>query len=362
MSDLRRTLERELELIRPADFPIASVERRRRRRRRRQQAVTTVTAFVIAGLGIGILGRALPGGDHESAADATDRIAFISPGSGDEEDRLFVALPDGSDVAAVANIHAEYPDWSPDGTSIAFDDGQNLNGSPLPIPNGRIYLVSPDGSNLRRIPSDESASSPSWAPDGTRLAIAAKAEGSPPGIAWLDIATGITTSVTENPFPGYWDAEPDVSPDGSRIVFIRIRELVDRGGARNLAAVFVVGADGSGLRRLTPWDADAATPAWSPDGTRIAFNVADHLLGLGRPQILVMNADGSGRTRITDDPIASAFWPTWSSDGSTIVFTRWRGAGLPFELATIPSRGGVPVALALPPGEGSNEADWGRSR
>jgi Tol biopolymer transport system component len=361
MDDLRRTLEREMQQISPADFRIESVERRRRRRRRRQRIMTTVTAFVIAGLGVGMLARVMFDERYRPAADPAGRIAFISPGLGRTGDRLFAAAPDGSDVVAVADIHAEYPDWSPDGNSIAFDDGQNLNGSPLPMPNGHVYVVSVDGSSIRQIPSDVPASSPSWAPDGARLAVAAGGAGSSPGIAWLDVATGQTTKVTENPFVGYWDAEPDVSPDGAKIVFVRVRELVERGGERNLAALFVVDADGSGLRRLTPWIADVGTPEWSPDGARIAFNVADHGLGSGRTQIHVVDADGSGRAALTDDRSSSSFWPTWSPDGSAIIFTRWRGVGLPFELARIPSRGGTPVALGLPSGQGSNEADWSRS-
>jgi Tol biopolymer transport system component len=62
-------------------------------------------------------------------------------------------------------------------------------------------------------------------------------------------------------------------------------------------------------------------PAWSPDGTRIAFMSARN----GNPEIYVMNADGSGQTRLTFDPGMDAR-PSWSKEGDYIVFTSTRGA------------------------------------
>jgi hypothetical protein len=115
----------------------------------------------------------------------------------------------------------------------------------------------------------------------------------------------------------YNDYGPDVSPDGSRIVFMR-------DGLRDptwwLSETHVMNADGTGVARLVP--APTYDPAWSPDGRSIAFvGVGGHWGGW----IHVMGADGSGRTALTrpdEFPGVEQGWPAWSPDGTRIAFTR----------------------------------------
>ena len=71
--------------------------------------------------------------------------------------------------------------------------------------------------------------------------------------------------------------------------------------------IYVMNADGSGQTRLTDNPAFDVGPAWSPDGTRIAFTSGDIL----SPEVYVMNADGSGQTRLTDNPAFDG-GPAWS--------------------------------------------------
>jgi TolB protein len=366
MPELGTLLEREMEQIRPAGYTLADVARTRDRRRRNQRIGTVVVALVIAGVAIGGLIRAF--GDvrkHVPASTPTNgRIAFVSPGDGGPPSRLYTVAADGSDPRLLTAHYAEYPDWTSDGSTIAFDSGQNLNGSPLGVPNGHILTVNADGTGLTRVTGgDVDAFGPSWSPDGTHLAVAGERPGSRPGIFILDLATGDMTRLTTNPYMGYWDAEPDYSPDGTRIAFIRVRQLIQKGDVSDLTALFVVNVDGSGLRRLTPWDMDVGLPSWSPDGSTIAFNSKDHSLGpAGSPsQILVIGADGTGQKQLTSEKNAASFWPSWSPDGSRIVFTRFVFApeGQPFGLYTMKADGSDLAPLPSTSATSGNESDWG---
>jgi TolB protein len=80
--------------------------------------------------------------------------------------------------------------------------------------------------------------------------------------------------------------------------------------------LYVINADGSGLRRLT----DGVDPVWSPDGKQIAFTRWRDPRG-----VWVMNADGSGARLLF--AWSEARWPSWSPDGSQILFTRQHGGG-----------------------------------
>ncbi len=102
--------------------------------------------------------------------------------------------------------------------------------------------------------------------------------------------------------------------DEGRIAFVSERDGNEE--------IYVMNPDGSGMTRLTNDPANDMTPAWSPDGTRIAFS-SDRNSKTDDPQkgfdLYVMNADGSGVTRLT--ALDGAFEPAWSPDGTRIAFT-----------------------------------------
>jgi TolB protein len=109
-------------------------------------------------------------------------------------------------------------------------------------------------------------------------------------------------------------------------------------------------ADGSNPLRLT---VDGITPAWSPDGSKIAF--ASYRTG--NLEIYAMNADGTGVIRLTNDP-ADDLYPAWSPDGSRIAFTSFRSGVGSIHLMR-PDGSGVVVLASGATGE-SHQASWKR--
>jgi hypothetical protein len=92
------------------------------------------------------------------------------------------------------------------------------------------------------------------------------------------------------------DAGGDVSPDGTRVVFHTTRDTA--AGQPPTFDINVMNADGSGKVRLTNAPGDDLFPVWSPDGRRIVFDSHRD----GDREVYVMNADGSGQQRITSNP------------------------------------------------------------
>jgi Tol biopolymer transport system component len=110
------------------------------------------------------------------------------------------------------------------------------------------------------------------------------------------------------------DHQPAWSPDGTRIAFSSTRTV---GPPHTNGHIFVMEADGSGEERVLFELENAGSPAWSPDGARIAFAGERD----GNWEIYVIRADGSGLMQLTDDP-GFDYGPTWAPDGARIAFSR----------------------------------------
>jgi dipeptidyl aminopeptidase/acylaminoacyl peptidase/CubicO group peptidase (beta-lactamase class C family) len=104
-------------------------------------------------------------------------------------------------------------------------------------------------------------------------------------------------------------SQPALSPDGSRVVYV-LRTLDDEND-RNVDQLWTVPTSGGTPRRLTSGQSDTA-PAWSPDGSRLAF--------LRDGQVHVLAADGGEPEPVTELPLGSGA-PAWSPDGSRLAFT-----------------------------------------
>ena len=232
-------------------------------------------------------------------------IAFTSERGG--YPGIAIMNADGSDQRLLTNDFDAHPDWSPDGKLIAFSTSRsNLN---------EIFTVDVASNSLRRLTNTErSPSAPDWSPDGERFVLVYNP--THPGInyeLYLMSAGGknfiaLTDSVAYRSYAG-----PDWSPDGERIVF-----SVGGGGTQFQGAynIYLMDSDGSDVQQLTfSEDYDDRFPAWSPDGTKIAFETRRD----GNWEIYLMNVDGTGLRNISNNP-GKDLWASWSPDGTRIAF------------------------------------------
>jgi len=262
-----------------------------------------------------------------------------------------------------------FPALSPDGKRIVFDSNRNRTADE-PLNTSGLFLMNTDGTDQTLLTRGSSAS---WSPDGRNIAFHASASGTgapirtDPGSATSDSDIFVANvddllGGTQQPrditnSPDRIDDDPDWSPDGTHIVFTS-HDATDDPRLSNTAEIYVINADGTGIRRLTANDEEERAPAWSPDGTRIVFSCR---IGGGSAdfEICVMNADGSGLVQLTDNAVAD-LTASWSPDGSRILFHR-QVAGQGFQLFTMHADGTEETQLTGPPGV-NLLARWGELR
>lgn len=179
-----------------------------------------------------------------------------------------------------------------------------------------LLVVDSDGENLRRLfGSEVQIYSPTWSPDGQRLAYTQRAEE-----GWelieRDLATGRTRVVHRDP---NLILTPSYAPDGRRIAFATWLEGGSEIYESDLSARTPDGGvvASSAMRRLTNSPQDNLSPSYSPDGGRMVF----HSTRTGRQHIYVMSSDGGNATQLSPfgERVAYAA-PDWSPTGNDIVF------------------------------------------
>jgi dipeptidyl aminopeptidase/acylaminoacyl peptidase len=231
------------------------------------------------------------------------------------------ANPDGSGFTLLStNLPLDLfcLNWSPTGARLLC----HSEGMANPAEAGLYTARSSDAGDLVRV----STTLPGgfdigygYSPDGSRILYAqfdsndhatlfsVKSDGSdpvqlsPPELSIIDL--------------GFFDrVGADWSPDGSRVVFAAMKP-----GGRFLSAAFVVNADGTGLRQITPSGIGALSAQWSPNGAMIAFSGGC----CGLPQAWVVHPDGSGLRRVTTAVNRDFFvTPVWSPDSTKLLLNK----------------------------------------
>jgi len=147
--------------------------------------------------------------------------------------------------------------------------------------------------------------------------------------------------------PGH-DLSPAWSPDGKRVAFVSMR-------SDDAGEIYVMNADGTGVTRLTYSPGADRSPTWSKDGKRIAFESRrDDPAG----DIYIMNDDGSGVTRVTTY-VGADIDPSWSPDGKQIAFVSTREAGAlgPSDVYVL-TLDGMSVARVTSTGASAGHPSW----
>jgi len=287
-------------------------------------ALTTVTILALAQVALAQAQVVTPSWTAANALPtlhANGKIAFTSDRDGNRE--IYVMNADGTNQVRLTNntIVDDHPTWSPTGLKIAFVSERTTGGR-------GIFTMNPDGTDRSEVTPvsyvDRYAYWPDliwtdfysmdWSPDGTQIVfqdnydiIIVNADGSN--------RHAITDSTA-------YDLEPAWSPDGSKIVFSR--DPLDDGGLL-YGRLSTINIDSSNIQFLpNAWQSQEYAPKWSPLGDKILF-VIEFTDSIPDSVIYITNADGSNDQLFdgNDDGYEYRNKPSWSPDGSKILFDKW---------------------------------------
>lgn len=244
------------------------------------------------------------------------RLAFESGGA------VWVLGADGEGLTRVvarggAWGSAHSPTWSPDGSRLAFSaerareiwvvdaDGSDAH---------RLLRLPRLGADMGLSAGDIGVGEIDWSPDGRRIAFT----GHGGWLAWVYVVNTNGTNLRRLTERGWaWATNPRWSPDGRRIAFEQWAANPTNNYSDRDSEIYAMTLDGGSQIRLTTNREYDGSPVWSPDGRRIAFVRFGHGCAecpaavRGRnEEIFVVNADGTGLRRLTHNRVGEAS-PAW---------------------------------------------------
>jgi len=310
--------------------------------------LTVAVGVVLAGLSPTIT-AASPSPRHEGKS----RIAFSRYDEAIDGFALWTSSPRGRGQLRLTPGAAYFPSWSPDRSHLLFD---------FPDENGgeQVGRVNADGTDFRQLtdlpgvseaadysPSGESIVFGRFVPQGDDQPFFTS--------IWVMDADGGDPHPLFGPDSTTFDVEPDYSPDGSRIVFSRIR--TDPISKEETYALFVAAADGSWQRQITRFGAGVEHPHWSPNGRWVVFDVESP--ENPRNGIYLVRPNGHGLHRILRSNERFVFYkPDFSPDGKRLLFGCFVIAEEQEDICTLDRRGRRLTRVVSTPDDFENFPAW----
>lgn len=300
-----------------------------------RRAITIAGAVVVLTAALGST-LAQGGTQKQSGKIAFSRYRFVDSPIREE---IWDANPDGSVLRRLSIAPANYvdiqPDWAPGGQHLIFTRCAPVNGVPhegrctiwrVDASGGGLQMLSTACNKLGPTCTDDGAAR--YSPDGRSIALL-RFDGVSGTIAITD--ANLSDARSLYPF-GNESGVPDIdalawSPDGKKLAFTVHNDNGTRFKPVGGRALFVIGVDGTGLRRVTRWKVKAGRELdWSPDGKHIVFSsvacCADTDPGPPGGNLYTIRPDGTHLRQLTHIARADGVeLGSYSPDGKWIVFT-----------------------------------------
>lgn len=248
------------------------------------------------------VGRGYLEGSNPTYAPDGRKIAFVNV----VDSHIWIIGVDGQnlrqltrdrDPNPVGQTGESEPAWSPDGSAIAFAS------------SGHIWLVAPDGSNLRQLTTDPgNDTTPVWSPDGSQIAFVSNRSGSTD--IWIMNAKGTNSQkVTPAGVVGTF-SYPAFSPNSRQLVFSSPQSVYE-------SNLMIINIEGTGLCQVTAGPSHDEHPRWSARGIVFSRYEPPRPNRTGGRTLWLVQSDGSGLQALQG---AAGDNPAWSPDGTRIAF------------------------------------------